>query len=373
MDGDPFITGAASIFPGQNSTASPTTWVEDLDQAAQQGIPCAIGPMLQLTQRHTGNQFLPGGAINPCADPAGTCLIATNVRTDFGATAASEARLAAGLVGGQFVGGLGPGSGVGLVGLGRGSNGVTGIGSTNTSTGVASGSGVEGRTTATGPATAGVTGSGRIGMIGTGTWGISGRAATGGGVTVGVEGIASPGSFAGVFWGDVRINGNLVVSGTKSAAVQGRALFAIESPQSWFEDFGRAQLNEGSAHIDIDADFAAITEVSDDYHVFLSPEGPTLGLYVSNLTRDGFDVIEQQPGTSSVSFSYRIVSRRRDVESTRLPSVDPTPRSADADQLADTWSSLPPATWPLDASGLPEHLAEAFRPQTGPPPDTQAE
>jgi hypothetical protein len=369
MDGDPFITGVLSQFPGQNSTASPTTWVEDLDQAAQQGIPCAVGPMLQITQRHTANPFLPGGEFNPCADPAGTCLIATNVRTDLGATSASEARLATGLVGGTFVGGIGPFNGVGIVGLGRGSNGVTGIGSAN-SNGLAVGSGVEGRTTATGPTTAGVTGSGRIGMIGTGTWGVSGRAATGGGGTVGVEGIGGPGSFAAVFWGDVRVNGNLQITGTKAAAVGDRSLFAIESPESWFEDFGRAQLQDGRANVAIAPDFASIAEIGDDYHVFLSPEGPTAGLYVTNLTSDGFDVVENQPGTANVSFSYRIVSRRRDVENLRLPTVNQAAQSADTDQLEDLWSSLPAATWPLQANSLPSHLAEVLEPQQEAPPSS---
>jgi hypothetical protein len=44
MDGDPFLTGTLSNFPNQNSTATPTTWVEDLSQAAQVGIPCAAAP-----------------------------------------------------------------------------------------------------------------------------------------------------------------------------------------------------------------------------------------------------------------------------------------------------------------------------------------
>ena len=70
--------------------------------------------MLQLTQRHTGQQFLPTGEFNPCADPAGVCLVATNIRTDVSPSAASEARLASGLIGGSFVGGTGIDAGQGI-------------------------------------------------------------------------------------------------------------------------------------------------------------------------------------------------------------------------------------------------------------------
>jgi hypothetical protein len=107
MDGDPLLTGAVSNFPNQNWSASPTTWVEDLEQAAAQGIPCGTGPMLHLTQRHTAKQFLPTGEINPCADPAGTCLIASNIHTNLAPYVGSEARLATGLIGESFVGGAG--------------------------------------------------------------------------------------------------------------------------------------------------------------------------------------------------------------------------------------------------------------------------
>ena len=166
MDGDPLLTGTTSNFPNQNSTAAPTTWVEDLTQAAEQGIPCGTGPMVQLTQRHTGQQFLPTGEFNPCADPAGTCLVATNIRSDLSPFAASEARLASGLIGGSFVGGTASARGIGVVGLGRGQNGVLGIGGFTIDGGLASGNGVEGRTVATTPDTAGVKGTGQVGAMG---------------------------------------------------------------------------------------------------------------------------------------------------------------------------------------------------------------
>jgi hypothetical protein len=164
MDGDPLLTGTAGAFPNQNSSAIPTEWVEDLEQAASTGIPCATGPMLHLTQRHTNRQFLPGGEINPCRESAGTCLVATNVNTDLSSTdLASEARLARGLVGGSFVGGVNRFPGVGVAAVGYGGNGVIGIGgftqTPNPEDAVANGNGVEGVTNSTDTATAGVRGS----------------------------------------------------------------------------------------------------------------------------------------------------------------------------------------------------------------------
>jgi hypothetical protein len=138
------------------------------------------------------------------------------------------------------------------------------------------------------------------------------------------------GHFAGnvVAEGDVFVGGNFFVAPNKvkSAAVPHpdgtlRQLCTVESPESWFEDFGRAQLTEGSAEVELDGDFAALVN-TDDYHVFLTPEGDSAGLYVSARSRQAFEVREQGDGTGAVEFSYRIVARRADVKSERLPVVE---------------------------------------------------
>src|SRR5437660_330354 len=71
----------------------------------------------------------------------------------------------------------------------------------------------------------------------------------------GVIGIApTRGKFAGSFSGDVQITGSLTVFGAapKSAAVRTgkneyRRLYSMESPESWFEDFGEGSLRSGRA------------------------------------------------------------------------------------------------------------------------------
>jgi hypothetical protein len=119
----------------------------------------------------------------------------------------------------------------------------------------------------------------------------------------------------------------MFVSGTKSAVIDHpdgslRTAYAVEAPESWLEDIGRARLQKGAARVEVDGDFAALSGIGDDYHVFLTPEGPSNGLYVADRSSAGFEVREQGDGASDISFSYRIVTRRTDVRSVRLEAIE---------------------------------------------------
>jgi hypothetical protein len=98
-------------------------------------------------------------------------------------------------------------------------------------------------------------------------------------------------------------------------------MFAMESPENWFEDFGLAQLQEGVASVAIDPDFLQTVNTETGYHVFLTPNGNCLGLYVANKTPTGFEVRELSGGKSDVAFDYRIVARRRGHEGKRMPDL----------------------------------------------------
>jgi hypothetical protein len=145
--------------------------------------------------------------------------------------------------------------------------------------------------------------------------------------------------YAGFFGGKVLISGNLFV--TDDLTVEGaissnvrqpdgstRRMYALASPESWFEDMGRAELVDGRAQVDLDEEFAAMVQ-TDDYHVFLTPEGDTQGLFVSARTPDGFEVRELQGGTSTLTFSYRVVTKRGDIEAVRMQRTEPPPALAD--------------------------------------------
>jgi hypothetical protein len=138
---------------------------------------------------------------------------------------------------------------------------------------------------------------------------------------------ANPNSFGGFFFGNVVVTGNLTVNGTKSAAVAfpdgtQRALYCMESPELWFEDFGTAKLKNGGAVVKLDANFASVIKRG-DYRVFVTPEGDCRGLYVRRKRAASFEIRELTGGKSSVAFSYRIVGRRKDVrEQRRFAKID---------------------------------------------------
>jgi hypothetical protein len=95
------------------------------------------------------------------------------------------------------------------------------------------------------------------------------------------------------------------------------------SPESWYEDFGRGEIVEGRARVRLDPDFLALLGIEDDdYHVFLTPEGDSNGLFVTNKSPHGFEVHEQHGGTSGLTFSYRVVAKRRHRQPERLATLD---------------------------------------------------
>jgi len=132
--------------------------------------------------------------------------------------------------------------------------------------------------------------------------------------------------FAGLFFGNVQVQGDFTVTGHKSAVVAHpdgthRRLYCVESPENWFEDFGAGKLVDGRATVALDETFAKLVTAK-DYHVFITPEGDCNGLYVHRKTGSGFEVRELRKGASSVSFSFRIVARRRDAKGKRLEIVE---------------------------------------------------
>ncbi|MCA1669026.1 MAG: hypothetical protein LC793_16855 [Thermomicrobia bacterium] len=269
-------------------------------------------------------------------------------------------------------------SGAGVSGLARSSSGGTGVsGNCDAATGIGvhgtsdKGTGVLGETTGTGiygvygkSAAAGGVGvsgncTGGYGVLGSVSdgYGVLGQAVTGNGLYGfsqqnhavvgqtarpyfgGVLGIATIANTVGIYGstknsGGVNVasayagyfDGNLVaVNGVKSAAVPHhdgsyRLVYCMESPENWFEDFGKGKLVNGTAAITLDPDFAAIVQ-TDDYHVFLTPRGDCKGLSIDAQTATGFSVREVQGGTSTLAFSYRIVARRKDIQVERLARV----------------------------------------------------
>ncbi len=85
------------------------------------------------------------------------------------------------------------------------------------------------------------------------------------------------------------------------------------------EDFGEAQLVNGSIGVRLDPAFASTIDQTKDYLVFLTPDGDTKGLYVAMRSPSGFVVRETGGGRSNVEFSYRIVAKPFGPDEPRLP------------------------------------------------------
>jgi hypothetical protein len=140
-------------------------------------------------------------------------------------------------------------------------------------------------------------------------------------------------AFNGAHSCNIDHSGNLNCTGTKNAVVPidgGKrivAMSAIESPQNWFEDFGSAQLNGGSAVVPLDRDFIQTVNTEREYMVIPVPNGECRGLYVTSKTATSFEVRELGGGTSGIRFDYRIVALRKNYENVRFAdhTNDPNP------------------------------------------------
>jgi len=142
-------------------------------------------------------------------------------------------------------------------------------------------------------------------------------APTGGNVGIGTT---SPGA------AKLYVAGNFIATGSKSAVVETasygrRQLYAVESPENWFEDFGGAQLIHGRATVKLDPIFAETVSTLDGYYVFFTPKDDCKGLYVASQSASSFEVRELRHGKGTIAFDYRIVAKRKGYERARLAEL----------------------------------------------------
>jgi len=124
-------------------------------------------------------------------------------------------------------------------------------------------------------------------------------------------------------------NGNFVATGTKSAEVKLNngtpiRLFSEEATEVIFSDYGTGTLNNGRTHIELDPVYLQTVTINaqNPLKVFVQLEGDCNGAFVTNKTNTGFDVVELNNGTSNVSFSYRIVCKRKYFENERMATKE---------------------------------------------------
>jgi hypothetical protein len=110
-------------------------------------------------------------------------------------------------------------------------------------------------------------------------------------------------------------------AGTKLTLVkddqnQWRGLACIEAPEILFQDYGQGQLVNGVCHIELDPLYAQNVLIDGEHplNVFIQLEGNCAGVYVTNKTATGFDVVELNGGTSNVAFSWTCTANRADTK-----------------------------------------------------------
>lgn len=93
-----------------------------------------------------------------------------------------------------------------------------------------------------------------------------------------------------------------------------RGMTCPETPEVLFQDYGQGQLENGKAHIVIDNVLARNITVNEKHplRVFIQLRGDCKGVYVTNETANGFDVIELQGGNSNTKFFWNITANRAD-------------------------------------------------------------
>lgn len=125
------------------------------------------------------------------------------------------------------------------------------------------------------------------------------------------------------------LRGQWCENGTKSAVLQTesygqRAVYTVESPEVWLEDFGSASLVNGEVTVGFEAIFAEMINRQMDYHVVVTPvcQKPVV-LFVTAKTAAGFTVkgvtLDNQP--SDCAFDYHVVAKRLGLETLRLETV----------------------------------------------------
>jgi len=132
---------------------------------------------------------------------------------------------------------------------------------------------------------------------------------------------STPAGTCGIGDGDLTCTGQMKTLATTGGGAHTVETYSMQSPENWMEDFGSGELQKGVAVVTIDAAFADTVTGDASYHVFITPNGDSKGLYVINKTANSFEVRESSGGTSSLSFDYRIVAKRRGYEAQRLTDV----------------------------------------------------
>jgi len=93
-------------------------------------------------------------------------------------------------------------------------------------------------------------------------------------------------------------------------------MFSSATPEPLLTDYGTGQLTSGFCHVELDPTYTynISFDKNSDLKIFIQLEGDCNGVFVTNKTRIGFDVIELKGGKSNVSFSWSSIAKRNDLK-----------------------------------------------------------
>lgn len=136
-----------------------------------------------------------------------------------------------------------------------------------------------------------------------------------------------------------------IVSDTKGNKV---TMTCPEAPEILFMDFGHAELKNGRAYVKIDPILSKNILVDEQHplKVFIQLEGDCNGVYVTNKSKDGFEVVELQNGKSNVPFTWSIVAQRADEYDEQ------------GNLISKNVNRFPPAMLPMQTATKPLHKQE---------------
>ena len=119
--------------------------------------------------------------------------------------------------------------------------------------------------------------------------------------------------------------GNFTCTGTKAATVKTpsgpKELYSQESPELWFEDFGKASIQNGTCTVTIAADYAETVTINSEHpmHAFITPNG-NMGNWWIEYNGTSF-IVKAPQAANGTAFDYRLVAKRMGYEDLRMKKV----------------------------------------------------
>jgi hypothetical protein len=117
-----------------------------------------------------------------------------------------------------------------------------------------------------------------------------------------------------------QITNDVFVSLADNGTNQRTATYASTSTRVEISATGKGAIASGSGRVDFDPEFAALLSDNEDVIVVITPLGNCNGVFVSNVSSNGFDVTELMGGNASVAFSWIATGVRKGYEQVEVSS-----------------------------------------------------